>query len=58
MVLETAFDFDIDMISPGWLVLGAGLCVVALDVVRGWWRRPRRVGKRVRAAAEPVREAV
>jgi sulfoxide reductase heme-binding subunit YedZ len=58
MVLETAFDFDIDMISPGWLVLGAGLCVVALDVVRGWWRRPRRAGKRVRAAAEPVREAV
>jgi sulfoxide reductase heme-binding subunit YedZ len=42
MVLENAFDFDFDLIDPGWLVLAAGLCVVALDVVRGWWRKPRR----------------
>jgi sulfoxide reductase heme-binding subunit YedZ len=34
-VLETAFDFDIG-IRPGWQVLGAGLLVVAIDVVRGW----------------------
>jgi sulfoxide reductase heme-binding subunit YedZ len=57
MVLETALDFDFDMISPGWLVLGAGLCVVAVDVVRGWWGKPRRAaGKPVaaRALAEPV----
>jgi len=30
-VLESAFDFDFDMIRPGWLVLGAGLDVAALD---------------------------
>jgi hypothetical protein len=40
-VLQTAFDVDLDTldIRPGWLVLGAGLCVVALDIVRTWWRR-------------------
>jgi sulfoxide reductase heme-binding subunit YedZ len=41
-VLDTAFDFDLDMIDPGWLVLGAGLCVVVLGLVRSWWRKPRR----------------
>src|SRR5262245_13800557 len=40
-VLDSAFDFDLDMIRPGWLVLGAGLCVVALDLVRAWQRPPR-----------------
>ena len=38
-VLETAFDFDPATIRPGWFVLAAGLCVVALDVVRAWQRR-------------------
>jgi sulfoxide reductase heme-binding subunit YedZ len=34
-VLGTALDFDdLTMIRPGWLVLGAGLAVTALDVVR------------------------
>ena len=34
-VLENAFDFDdLDSIRPGWLVLGAGLIVVGLDLVR------------------------
>ena len=34
-VLATALDFDdLSMIRPGWLVLGAGLIVVALDLVR------------------------
>lgn len=34
-VLQTAFDFsDLTMIRPGWLVLGAGLIVVLLDVLR------------------------
>ena len=34
-VLGTAFDFDdLSMIRPGWLVLGAGLLVVGLDLVR------------------------
>jgi hypothetical protein len=34
-VLQTAFDFDdLTMIRPGWLVLGAGLIVVVVDLVR------------------------
>jgi sulfoxide reductase heme-binding subunit YedZ len=41
LVLRSAFEFDLDMIRPGWLVLGAGLAVVALDVVRRWGRKPR-----------------
>jgi sulfoxide reductase heme-binding subunit YedZ len=39
LVLQTSFDFDLTMIRPGWLVLGAGGCVVLIDVARGWWRR-------------------
>jgi sulfoxide reductase heme-binding subunit YedZ len=35
-VLNTVFDFDAG-IRPGWQVLGAGLVVVAIDVVRGRW---------------------
>jgi sulfoxide reductase heme-binding subunit YedZ len=50
-VLDTALDFDFDMIEPGWLVLGAGLCVVALDLVRSWWRKPRRAAERPAATA-------
>jgi sulfoxide reductase heme-binding subunit YedZ len=38
-VLSTAFDFDIG-VRPGWLVLAAGLCVVALDAVRSRSTRP------------------
>jgi sulfoxide reductase heme-binding subunit YedZ len=47
VVLQTAFDFDFYMIRPGWLVLGAGLCVVLLDLTMRWWRRPsrRRIGR-------------
>jgi len=44
-VLQTAFDFDdLAMIRPGWLVLGAGLVVVAVDLVRARFgrRRPAR----------------
>jgi sulfoxide reductase heme-binding subunit YedZ len=43
MVLQMAFDIDLETfdIRPGWLVLAAGLCVVLLDVVRAWWRRPK-----------------
>src|SRR5262249_19192681 len=34
-VLSTALDFDdLSSIRPGWLVLGAGLIVVAVDLVR------------------------
>jgi sulfoxide reductase heme-binding subunit YedZ len=44
-VLQTAFNFDdLASIRPGWLVLGAGLLVVAIDVVRARFgaRRPAR----------------
>jgi sulfoxide reductase heme-binding subunit YedZ len=46
-VLSTAFDFDdLTSIRPGWLVLGAGLIVVAIDLIRA------RFGpRRARAAA-------
>jgi methionine sulfoxide reductase heme-binding subunit len=46
-VLGTAFDFDdLTSIRPGWLVLGAGLIVVAIDLIRA------RFGpRRARAAA-------
>jgi methionine sulfoxide reductase heme-binding subunit len=55
MVLGMAFDFDLESIPPGWLVLGAGLCVVAIDIVRARWRRPRSAGKRVTTAAQANR---
>jgi sulfoxide reductase heme-binding subunit YedZ len=35
MVLQTAFDFDFAAIRPGWLVFGAGLVVVVVDLMRG-----------------------
>jgi sulfoxide reductase heme-binding subunit YedZ len=41
-VLESTLEFDIEMIRPGWLALGAGLCVVAIDAVRARWAAPRR----------------
>jgi methionine sulfoxide reductase heme-binding subunit len=34
LVLQTSLEFDLEMIRPGWLALGAGLCVVALGFVR------------------------
>jgi sulfoxide reductase heme-binding subunit YedZ len=49
-VLETAFDFDIG-IRPGWEVLGAGLLVVAVDIVRGWQDTRLRHSKPKRKAA-------
>ena len=57
MVLQTAFDVYLDVdsidIRPGWLVLAAGLVVVALDVVRSRMRKPR---TRAPVAAKPMRE--
>jgi methionine sulfoxide reductase heme-binding subunit len=45
-VLQTAFDFDdLSSIRPGWLVLGAGLIVVALDLLRSRFGK-RRTAKR------------
>ena len=34
VVLESAFEFDLTMLRPGWLVFGAGLVVVMVDLVR------------------------
>ena len=46
-VLESAFDFDFDMIRPGWLVLGTGLIVVAFDFVRARFAKPQLAPRRV-----------
>jgi len=41
-VLQSAFDFDdLSMVRPGWLVLGAGLIVVAVDLVAARFRTRR-----------------
>jgi methionine sulfoxide reductase heme-binding subunit len=42
LVLQSTFEFDLDMIRPGWLVLGAGLCVVLLQLVQTWRQRSTR----------------
>jgi sulfoxide reductase heme-binding subunit YedZ len=62
MVLQTAFDFDLDnldMVRPGWYVLAAGLVVVAIDIACARWRtrKPRKPAPG-RAPVEPVRETV
>lgn len=36
LVLQSTFEFDLDMIRPGWLVLGAGLCVVIVQSLQAW----------------------
>jgi len=56
-VLQMAFDFDLEYfeIRPGWLVLAAGLCVVAVDVVRSRQRKPKARAV-APAPAKPVRE--
>jgi sulfoxide reductase heme-binding subunit YedZ len=40
-VLQRALDFDFAVIRPGWLVLGAGLIVVAIDLVRSRFNKQR-----------------
>jgi methionine sulfoxide reductase heme-binding subunit len=47
-VLQAAFDFNV--IRPGWLVLGAGLTVVALDLVCARFAKQRRAARRVERA--------
>ena len=59
MVLSTVLDFDLDNIRPGWIVLLAGLLVLALAVVRARWRKPKRppAGKApARVSAKPMQE--
>ncbi len=55
-VLETAFDFDPDSIRPGWLVLGAGMIVAAVDGVRARFARPRRAREAAPKAAKTSTE--
>jgi methionine sulfoxide reductase heme-binding subunit len=57
-VLQSAFDFDFDMIRPGWLVLGAGLIVVALDFVFARFAKSRRAARRRAGIARPDAWAV
>jgi sulfoxide reductase heme-binding subunit YedZ len=54
MILQMALVFDPEVIEPGWLVLGAGLCVVVLDLVRGWQRRSRPPLPKRSAAPVPI----
>jgi sulfoxide reductase heme-binding subunit YedZ len=62
MVLSSAFDVDFTMLSslrPGWLVLGAGLCVVVVDLVRARFAKARRRPARpLPAAGAPARKPV
>jgi sulfoxide reductase heme-binding subunit YedZ len=52
LVLQSAFEFDLAMIRPGWLVLAAGLCVVCLQLVQSW-----RLRKTPTRAASPAARA-
>lgn len=53
LVLQSIFEFDLDMIRPGWLVLGAGLCVVVLQFVQAWRQKTTRTPER---ASVPVKK--
>jgi sulfoxide reductase heme-binding subunit YedZ len=61
-VLRMAFDVDLDnldMVRPGWYVLAAGLCMVAIDVVCARWRSrkpPSRRSGPAPAVIVPLRE--
>ena len=55
-VLQTAFDFDPYSIRPGWLVLGAGMIVVAVDWVRARFAKPRRAREAAPKAANTSTE--
>ncbi|MPZ39345.1 MAG: sulfoxide reductase heme-binding subunit YedZ [Rhizobiales bacterium] len=50
LVLQSTFEFDLDLIRPGWLVLGAGLCVVILQIVQSW--RAKSTGAKVKPAPQ------
>jgi methionine sulfoxide reductase heme-binding subunit len=62
LVLSTNFDFnvDIDMIRPGWLVLGAGLAVALLNAICARLRKPRRArpAPDKRVSERPVERAL
>jgi sulfoxide reductase heme-binding subunit YedZ len=49
-VLQSAFDFDdLTMVRPGWLVLGAGLIVAAVDLFAARFRKRQRPGRPIAA---------
>jgi sulfoxide reductase heme-binding subunit YedZ len=50
LVLQTTFDFDFAAMRPGWLVLGTGLTIVAIDFVRCRCGKLRRVRTAARGA--------
>jgi methionine sulfoxide reductase heme-binding subunit len=52
VVLQSALDFDLDTIRPGWLVVAAGLVVVLLDLIRVRTRSARRPPQAVAATAQ------
>jgi len=58
LVLQSTFEFDLDMIRPGWLVLAAGLCVVLLQLVQAWRQRSARVPAKPSPARVPQAEEV
>jgi methionine sulfoxide reductase heme-binding subunit len=57
LVLQSTFDFDLETIRPGWLVLGAGLCVVALQLVQAWRQKSARTAVKPAPARVRVEEA-
>ena len=50
-VLENAFEFDLDVIRPGWVVLAAGALVVCVDLVQSRVARSRRPARPAPMAA-------
>ncbi len=58
VVLQDSFNIDLEMLDalrPGWYVLGAGLIVVIVDMVRARFVKPRRSGV-TPAPAKPATE--
>jgi sulfoxide reductase heme-binding subunit YedZ len=58
LVLQSAFEFDLETVRPGWLVLGAGLCAVLLQLVQAWrQKKPARTAAAPASARVRVEEA-
>jgi sulfoxide reductase heme-binding subunit YedZ len=54
VVLQTALDFDFETVSPGWLVLGAGMLLVATDLLRSHWLNSGRKKSTTRSSLPSV----
>jgi sulfoxide reductase heme-binding subunit YedZ len=57
LVLQSTFDFDLETIRPGWLVLGASLCVAVLQLVQSWRQKSARTAVKPASARVRVEEA-